>query len=219
VIGYVISAIGLGGAAGLVWLLGPAAVLSFTRNILSGLGEWLSRRSLSELVCLSLVLFAALMFVLLKVEKRHSAKLQGQVVKIQFAYNKCVKDRTHDFQLYQDAQDIADRNNKAEVQRIERNSQRITDEAQSAYARDHAELIRLRREGNKGSAGSSSPSQDGSATQGADGTSGLSLSPEEVLRAQELELRLRNLQQWVNDQLKAQDQVKGVSGGLAREGL
>jgi len=204
---WFLSALGIGSVGGLVWLLGPLTVLGFAKSAVRGVGRWLSERSLAELFCLALVLFTAFLFIALKVEKRHSEKLQGQVVKVTFAYNKCIKDREHDFRLYSEAQEIADRNNKAEVARIERNSQRITDEAQSAYARDHAELIRLRRQGAKGSAGNSSPSKDGPAAEGVDGAGGLSLSPEEVLRAQELELRLMHLQNWVNDQLKAQDQV------------
>lgn len=57
----------------------------FFLSLLGGaksLGGWLSRRSLIELACIVLALIAAVQTVRVQSERRHSAKLQGQVVKL-----------------------------------------------------------------------------------------------------------------------------------------
>jgi predicted Holliday junction resolvase-like endonuclease len=53
---------------------------------LLGIGKsviaWLSRRSLAELAVIALALLCVVQFLALKSEKRHSTKLQAQVVKL-----------------------------------------------------------------------------------------------------------------------------------------
>ena len=112
--------------------------------------------------------------------------------------------RLGDRASYAQAQRDAAAANKAEVARIEQQSQRITDETQTAYQRDLAELRRLRGESAaaKGSAGSAGAAKDG-ATAGGSHADGLPVPPsDDVQAASEIELRLMHLQNWVEQQIK-----------------
>jgi hypothetical protein len=53
-------------------------LLGFGRGIIG----WLSKRSLAELASLALALVCVVEFIALKAEKRHSSKLQAQIVKL-----------------------------------------------------------------------------------------------------------------------------------------
>jgi len=111
--------------------------------------------------------------------------------------------RLQDRATYEQAQKNAAAQNKAHVADVEAQQKRISDETQSAYASDHAELIRLRQQqrASKGSTGGTGSSPPTSPAQGADGDE-LQLSPDEHLQASEIELRLMHLQNWVEQQLQ-----------------
>lgn len=166
------------------------------RAVLTRVITWLSGLKFWQSVALGLALFAGLQTVRLAGEKRHSAKVEAQLLKYD-------QQRHADREAYAKAQQDAQAKNRAQVQQIEQQSQRITDETQSAYARDRAELIRLRRQNAtpQGSAGDAGAPKDGPAPKGAD-ADGLHLSPDEHLQASEIELRLMHLQNWVAEQLK-----------------
>jgi hypothetical protein len=120
--------------------------------------------------------------------------------------------RLADRATYEAAQQRAAAENKANVAAKEAESKRITDETQSAYQRDHAELVRLREQRTaaaKGSTGAARASETSATAAGAD-DHGLQLSPDEYLQAQEIELRLMHLQNWVERQL-AVDPNKGAN--------
>jgi hypothetical protein len=171
-------------------------ILGGLKSAVGFIGGWLSRRSLTEIACIALALLCLVQFVTIRGEKRHSAKLAALV--------KCEAARKADRTAYERAQTDAAAKNKAEVAAKEAQSQRISDNAKTAYARDLAELRRLRSNSTPARpSGHSGSSKDCPATGGAD-ADGLRLSADEHLQASEIELRLMYLQNWVIDQLKAQ---------------
>ena len=179
-------------AAGL-WLLGVG------RSAGQGLIAWLSRRSLAELGALALAIICAVQFLSLKAERRHSAKLQVQI-------EKCDAARKSDREAYAKAQAEAASQNRAQVTKVEQQSQRISDDERQAYLGDLAKLRadnqRLRGQAAKGSAGQSGSSTAPAPASGAD-ADGLQVPPADDVReeAAEIELRLMHLQNWVAKQL------------------
>ena len=161
-------------------------------------GSFLASRSLLELICIGLALFAAVQTIRVSAEKRHSQKVSQQL-------RKCSEGRQSDRRAYEQAQRDAAARNKAEVAKREARSQQISEETKSAYQNDLARLradnLRLRRKAAPGSAGGSGLSENGTAPEGTDGD-GVPLSPDEYLQAQEIELRLMHLQNWVKQQLR-----------------
>src|SRR4051812_39016630 len=57
-------------------------LLGGAKSVFGAVLAWLSKRSMAELACIALALVCAVEFVALKAEKRHSAKLQAQVSKL-----------------------------------------------------------------------------------------------------------------------------------------
>ena len=174
----------------MTWALLGMKLMGIGRAI----GAWLAKRSLAELACIALALFAGLQTIRVAAEKRHSAKVEAQLLK-------CDQQRHADQEAYAKAQADAQAANRAHVEQIEQQYQRNSDDERQAYLRDHAELVRLRQHPTAQGAASGAGSPAAPApTQGADGD-GLRLSPDEHLQAQEIELRLMHLQNWVERQL------------------
>jgi hypothetical protein len=104
---------------------------------------------------------------------------------------------------YDRAQEIAADLNKAEIERIRKQQEAITDEVSSDHARDLAELRRLRA---KTPAPRSAPggTQIPGVPEAPGGTdeNGLPAAPCDDLCASEIELRLMHLQNWIAEQGK-----------------
>jgi hypothetical protein len=115
--------------------------------------------------------------------------------------------RRADRATYERAQAEAALKNKAQVQRIQTEQERINEEV----SRDlHSRLERLRHELRQKAPAAGGSSQgpgagaDGKAAGGADGAAGLCLAPSELLRAAENEERHDQLIQWIERQLKVE---------------
>jgi hypothetical protein len=83
-----------------------------------------------------LAILCLVLFLRLGMEKRHSAKVEAQLVK-------CGQARHADHEAYRKAQADAQAHNKAQLERIESEQQRISDHAELSY---EADLARLRAE-------------------------------------------------------------------------
>lgn len=59
-IGYLLALLGAGGLAGALYFIGPAAMLAMGRAALASAGRWLTSRSLIELACIALAIFAGI---------------------------------------------------------------------------------------------------------------------------------------------------------------
>jgi hypothetical protein len=116
----------------------------------------------------------------------------------------CRAARATDRRTYEDAQRQAKEANRAEVQRIKSEQEKISHEVQSDL---NARLERLRRElrakGSTAGGASRGPgaSPNGKPTERTDGEAGLCLAPEELLRGAENEERHDQLISWVERQL------------------
>jgi hypothetical protein len=128
-------------------------------------------------------------------EKRHGAKLQTQLTK-------CSQGREADRTAYAKAQADAAAKNKVHVADVEAQQKRITDDVEARY---RADLARLRAERGKlqpanpapqRPAGKPGSSASGAAPSGPD-PEAVPLPPDELLRAQETELQLNALIDWV----------------------
>lgn len=111
--------------------------------------------------------------------------------------------RIADRQSYTRAQDEAAAKNKADIARIQQKQKEVSDATENRYNRDLAELRRLRSQAPRRAPGkpgvSQVPDAPGTAPQ-----EELRLPADQLLRAQEIELQLNSLIDWVNEQLKAQ---------------
>ena len=139
---------------------------------------------------------ALLIFIgLWKMEQRRGDKFERRVTEL-------TELRKSDRASYEAAQREAKAKNLAEVRQIEERQKEITDNAKDSYARDLAELRRLRSQTKAPGSKTSGPgvSVVPETTGGADGADPLRLPPEELLRAQELELQLMHLQRWIQEQ-------------------
>jgi hypothetical protein len=58
------------------------SALGFGKSVLSAVIDWLSRRSLAEIACIALAIACLVLVVANRAEKRHSEKLQRQVVSL-----------------------------------------------------------------------------------------------------------------------------------------
>lgn len=125
--------------------------------------------------------------------------------RIQFELNECQEGRKEDRRAYEQAQRDAEAKNKAEVQRIEREQQEITDEVSRNL---NTRLERLRRELHQktaapgGASGRPGAGPNGKPTGRTDEEAGLCLAPEELLRAAESEERHDQLITWIEELLK-----------------
>jgi hypothetical protein len=179
----------------MTWLV----IGGFLKSLASGIGAWLSRRSLAELAALALaILFVVQHFQL--VDARHDA------AKWQKQFNAEHAARAADREAYRKAQAEAHAANVADVAKKEAESKRISDDERQAYLSDLAQLRadnqRMRAKATQGSADPARPSEDTKPAAGADGD-GLQVPPADDVReeASEIELRLMHLQNWVEKQL------------------
>jgi hypothetical protein len=126
-----------------------------------------------------------------QVERRGHAKAKERIVEL-------VQLREADRRSYAAAQAEAKARNIAEVARIEQRQKEVTHEVVSDYRRQLADLrLRAQARANPGSSrGSGSPAIP--ATPGGADEDGLRVS--ERLQAEEIELRLMHLQNWVERQ-------------------
>lgn len=148
---------------------------------------------------IALLAFLAL-FLALKAEKRHSAKLQSQLIA-------SVEGRKADRASYQNAQVAAKAMNEAKVAKIEANQEKISADVQDDYTSDlarlRAELGRLRSKADPAAPRVANRAEAGGVpkpAQGTGGQAGVPLSPSDLLRAAELELQLDALITWVEAQ-------------------
>lgn len=137
---------------------------------------------------------ALLIFIgLWKMEQNRAGRLSREVAEL-------TQLRKSDRARYEAAQAEAERRNKETVKKIEERNEAITGRVRSDYQRD---LDRLRSQANRGKTSGPGVSSVPKATGGADGADQVRLPPEELLRAQEIELQLKHLRQWVLDQAEA----------------
>lgn len=201
-----LAVLGVGGIGGAIALgFGPAMLL-FARSAAGFIGSWLSKRSLTEIACM--VFAAAFLVQTARIDGVNLwlvniDGLQSQLSHARTALTNERNARKADRSAYERAQLEAAAKNRADVAAKEAQSQRISDNAKTAYARDLAELRRLRANSAAPArpSGSAHPPQGRPAPGGAD-ADGLQLPPDEHLQASEIELRLMHLQNWVIEQLK-----------------
>ena len=175
----------------------PLFVLAWLKSIGSSVLGFLAKLNAWQILCVGLGLFALVQHFSLAGERRHSAKLQKQLTE-------CVSARHADQQSYAEAQREAQVQNKAQVQKIEQQYQRNSDDERQAYLDDLAKLRAMRMRPQirttPGPANPANPSPAPAPSGRAD-ADGLRLSPDQYLQAQEVELRLMHLQNWVAQQL------------------
>jgi hypothetical protein len=168
-----------------LWLLGLGRVVT----------AWLSRRSLAELAALALVALCLIQFISIRADHREIAKLKSQI-------SKCAQARKADQDAYRKAQSDAAVKNKAQVEHVKAEQEKINEDVATKYERDLARL----RAGNvrngpapSGPTSHPGPPDAGKAPSGIGGQV-VSLPGPELLRAQEIELQLNALIDWVNGQ-------------------
>jgi hypothetical protein len=166
------------------------------RAILGRALSFLGRLNLYQLGCIALALFAGVQTLRLAAETRHSHKVEAQLAKSDAA-------RHADRLAYAKAQEAAQAKNKARVQQIETQQQKVTSDVESDYQRKLGILrseLRAQPAAPQGSAGKPGVSQVPDASSGPNQTSGMPLSDSERLRAAENELQLDELITWVEQQ-------------------
>jgi hypothetical protein len=173
------------------------STLGVGKVIVQGFVQWLSKRSLAEIACIILGIACAILIVANRAEKRHSAKLQTALVK-------CTEGRAADRKAYTQAQLDAAAKNKAHVADVEAQQKRISDErlkdANDRLNRLAGEL-RARGPAAKSHSNGAGSSPVSSPAGGTDGSSGLCLSSDQLLRAAQDEERHDQLITWVEQQL------------------
>lgn len=100
----------------------------------------------------------------------------------------------------------AERLNKAQVQRIEADQEKVNAKISSDYSRDLARLRAefVRRQAAKSNPGSPEAGALPEAPGGVDGEDELRVPADRLLRAAEIELQLMKLQDWVEQQLNVE---------------
>lgn len=181
-----------------------AALLTGARAIGARLG-------LVHYVCIALAVFAIVQTV--RIDGAHIGPIgwNGLKAKYETAIGKLAAERAGriaDRKAYEDAQKKAAELNKAQVNRIVSEQEKINAEAKSRYQRD---LERLRAGGLRkdiaapqGSSGCSNPGAVPQAAAGVDGPAAMCVLREDLLRGAEVELRLLHLQEWIREQLQVE---------------
>jgi len=181
------------------------SALGIGNSILKAALSWLSKQSPATLLCIVLALLLLVDHGALLMAHRHERKVEGQLAKTAKELKDEQAARAADRQAYTKAQTDAAAKNKAQVAATEQQYKKVSDDERQAYLSDLAKLradrVRQQRaSAPSGAAGSAGPSTPSAPAGGADGD-GLHLSPDEHLQAQEIELRLMHLQDWVEKQL------------------
>jgi hypothetical protein len=139
---------------------------------------------------------ALLIFIgLWKMEQNRAGRLSREVAQL-------VELRKSDRARYEAAQAEAERRNKETVRQIEDRHEEISDNAKDSYARDLAELRRLRAQANRGSTSGPGVSGVPKAPGGVDADGVPDIACDDLC-AQEIELRLLHLQNWIREQVQA----------------
>lgn len=142
-------------------------------------------------VSLGLAALCLVLFLAFKIEQRHARKLDRRVTEL-------VELRQADRARYEGAQAQAKAINQATVQKIEAENEKITNRIGADYRRN---LERLRSQAAKGAAGRADLPKASEAPGGTD-ADGMPNSGCDLLCAQEIELRLLHLQDWVREQAR-----------------
>ena len=150
---------------------------------------------LFKYISAGLLFVAIILGVGLHFERKHSAKLANRVTEL-------TELREADRKSYEAAQREAKAKNLEAVRQIEERHEQISDRVRSDYRRD---LERLRSQTKAPGSKAGGPGVSGvpETTGGADGADPLRLPPDQLLRAQELELQLMHLQRWVQEQVQS----------------
>lgn len=174
------------------------AIWAAVQRMGAGAMSFLGKLNVWQLLLIASLLIGGVQTLRLHSEQRHNVKLEAQL-------SKEVAARQADRDAYQKAQTDAKAQNIAQVQEVERQYQRNSDNERQAYLSDRAKLIayydglRAHR-APQGSPGAAPSSPDRPAGAGADGN-GLQVPPADDLQtrqdAAEIELRLLHLQQYV----------------------
>jgi hypothetical protein len=168
------------------------ALAAFGKSAFSGIVDWLSRRSLAEIICICL----AITLILTGYSRNH---WKNVATTRQAQLSACQKGRAADRAAYVKAQNDAAAKNKSDIQRTEQRQKEISD---ARVADLNSRLERIARElrdnpSAKGSAGSTPIPETGPAPCRAIDPAWLCLSPADRLRAAQNEERQDELIDWV----------------------
>jgi hypothetical protein len=168
------------------------ALAGFAKSTFSGIVQWLSRRSLAEIICITLSLALILDHIWGNHWKNVATQRQAQL-------SACQKGRAADRAGYIEAQREAAQANKVQVQKVEQHYQRNSDNERQAYLDDLAKLragrVRAPTPAAPGSAGPTSPSTPDAGTPRIDDAGVCVPATSDVCEAgAEIELRLMRLQ-------------------------
>jgi hypothetical protein len=184
-----LSLLGGGGGLGVLSFLFPSQALVAVRT----LWAWLCHRSFWQLTTLGLGAYCGLQLFELRHAHAEAAKWEKQ-------FHSEHAGRLADRASYVKAQADAAAQNKAQVQRVEQQQQKVTDNVEAQYradlARLHAEQLRQQpNAASPGVAGRPGSPAPGTASSGPDGQA-VPLPGPDLLRAQETELQLNALIDW-----------------------
>ena len=171
------------------WALIGLKLMGIGRAIM----EWLSRRSAAELACIALAIYAALSTIGYKAEQRHARHLSAQL-------SKCMSAREADQRAYAKAQADAAARNRAHVETENKLREQINEASRNSFVADR-DRLRAQSGAAKSSPGTAAVPQVPHAAPGTP-PEVVSLPPAELLRAQETELQLNALIDWVLQQSK-----------------
>jgi hypothetical protein len=179
------------------------SALGIGNSILKAVLSWLSKQSPATLLCIVLALLLLVDHGALLMSHRHERKVEGQLAKAAKALKDEQAARAADRQAYTKAQTDAAAKNKAQVAATEQQYKKVSDDEKDAYARDHAELVRMRaqRDAAERAAGAAGSPKDSAAGPATDGH-GVPVSAADDLQktrddAADIELRLMHLQNYV----------------------
>jgi len=175
------------------------SLAGIARSALAAVVQWLSRRSLAEIICICL----SLALILTGYNRNHwkhvATERQAQLVA-------CKAGRAADRKAYVQAQKDAAAKNLATVARDKAERERITHDISQSYENElaslRADLARRLRATPQGSAGKPGLPDVSQAPSGPDAGSRVSIPTSLYVRGAELELQLERLQQWVAEQVK-----------------
>lgn len=172
-------------------------IKAFFSGTLGKLWAWLCHRSFWQLMFGAALILAGWEYLSKLSEQRRVHKVEAQLIK-------AVAGRKADRAAYEAAEKAATSANLAQVHRVEQQQQKVTDDVETGYRSDLARLRadndRLRSHpaasGAPGKSGSSAPGP----TSGGLGGQAVPLPDAELLQAQETELQLNALIDWVLQQ-------------------
>lgn len=201
---WLLGALGLtGGGIGLAALLGggPAMLLG-----LKWLWSWLSHATFLQVVCVVLIGALAVDHIALLASHRHAAKVEAQLTA-------CTAARKADQASYAKAQADAAAANKAHVDTENKLREQINEKSHSDFV-SQRDSLRAQSGAAQGAASAAGISQVPHAAPGTP-PEAMSLPPAELLRAQETELQLNALIDWVLQQSAVDPNAPPVKSSIA----